>query len=499
MSKIHTTMQRRDFLRSAAGAASLTALGGGASVLSISDAQAQTSDYKALVCVFLYGGNDGFNMVIPAGTAYADYAKLRGYLAIPQSSALALNSDYGVHPALQPLLTAWNASQLGMVLNVGVLARPTTQAEFVSADSSKKGWEDSNNPDYCPPGLFSHSDQQIQAEIGATNQFAVRTGWGGRLADALSAGNIYSFSGSSRFAGSVKSVELALPGPGATFGPEGFGWADKFQDARKTALQGLINAPSSTNSIQAAFQSVQKTGFNVSNLLAPILKQAPTNSTADSANAEISAAFGNLQGVYANEFSKQLYQVAKMIKNRATLGGGRHIYFVSLGGFDTHDGQVPSNSGVLTTTGKHYVLLSQLANGMAAFQKSMNELGVASNVTSFTMSDFGRTSKPNSSLGSDHGWGGVQMVMGGAVKGKTTYGRYPQFALGKDGGKDDSGIYDWSAQGRWIPAVSVDQMAGTLINWFAPGVNAETVLPNLKNFATSQSNPYGKNLGFMQV
>jgi uncharacterized protein (DUF1501 family) len=135
---------------------------------------------------------------------------------------------------------------------------------------------------------------------------------------------------------------------------------------------------------------------------------------------------------------------------------------------------------------------------MAAFQKAMNALGMANNVTAFTMSDFGRTTTPNDSLGSDHGWGGVQMVMGGAVKGKATYGRYPQFALGKDGGKDDSGIYDWSSQGRWIPAISFDQMSGTLINWFAPTVDANTILPNLKNFVVSATNPFGANLGFMK-
>jgi uncharacterized protein (DUF1501 family) len=482
------SMQRRDFLRGAASAASMTALGGGASVLSMGDAHAQT-DYKALVCVFLYGGNDSFNMIIPSGTTYADYAKLRGFLALPQSSALALNTEFGAHPALQPLMDSWNASQLGILMNVGVLARPTTQAEFVSANG-KNGWEDSNNTDLCPPGLFSHSDQQILAEIGATNPFAVRTGWGGRLADALSAGNIYSFAGSSRFAGSTKSTELALPGPGSTFGPEGFGWQSKQQDARKAALTALANAQSSANNVQAAFQSVQKTGFKYSALLEPILMQAPTASAADAANPEISAAFNNLQGANGNEFSRQLYQVAKMIKNRSALGGGRHIYFVSMGGFDNHDNQVPSTSGVLEAGGAHYTLLARLASGMTSFQKAMNDLNVAGNVTAFTMSDFGRTSKPNTSLGSDHGWGGVQLVMGGAVKGKAVYGTYPQFALGKDGGKDDSGIYDWSSQGRWIPTLGTDQMAATLINWFAPGLDAGTVLPNLKNFQS-------KNIGFM--
>jgi uncharacterized protein (DUF1501 family) len=487
MSKL-TNLQRRDFLRTAASAASLTALGGGASVLSMGEAHAQT-DYKALVCLYLYGGNDGFNMVIPAGTAYADYAKLRGYLAVPQASALALNSSFGAHPALQPLMSTWEANQLGVLLNVGVLARPTTQAEFVSANG-KTGWEESNNPDLCPPGLFSHSDQQVLSEIGATNPFAIRTGWGGRLADAMSLGNIYSFAGTSRFAGSTRSTELALPGPGSTFGVDGFGWSDKQQDARKNALNGIVNAANSSNQIHAAFQKVQKTGFAFSALLEPILKQAPTASAADSANPEISAAFGNLQGSMNNELARQMYQVAKMIKNRSTVGGGRHLYFVSLGGFDSHDNQVPSQTGVLEANGNHYGLLSRVARSMAAFQKAMNDLGVGGNVTTFTMSDFGRTSKPNVSLGSDHGWGGVQLVMGGAVKGKATYGAYPQFALGKDGGKDDAGIYDWSSQGRWIPTSSIDQMAATLINWFAPGTDAATILPNLKNFPV-------KNLGFM--
>ncbi|MGL4574711.1 MAG: DUF1501 domain-containing protein [Burkholderiaceae bacterium] len=489
--------QRREFLRASAGSVSLTALGGGASLLAMDDAHAQT-DYKALVCVFLYGGNDGFNMVIPSGTAYTDYAKLRGFLTVPQASAQALNADFGFHPALAPLMTSWNASQLGVVLNVGVLARPTTQAEFVSTNG-KKGWEESNDTTLCPPGLFSHSDQQILAEIGATDPFSIRTGWGGRLADALSAGNIYSFAGTSRFAGSTKSTELALPGPGSTFGPEGFGWSDKQNDARKAALQALVGAATSANHVQAAFQRVQKTGFTFGSLLEPILKQAPTASAADPANPEISAAFGNLQGALNNDFARQLYQVAKMIKNRSTLGGGRHIYFVSMGGFDNHDNQVPSTNGVLETGGNHYTLLARMAGGMAAFQKAMNDLAVSNNVTTFTMSDFGRTSKPNTSLGSDHGWGGVQLVMGGAVNGKATYGRYPQFALGKDGGKDDCGVADWSSQGRWIPSVATDQMAGTLINWFAPTIDAGTILPNLKNFDVSASNPYGKNLGFMKA
>jgi uncharacterized protein (DUF1501 family) len=492
-------MKRRDFLRHTASAASLTTLGGGASLLTLDDAHAQ-ADYKALVCIYLYGGNDSFNAIIPAGTVYQDYARVRGFLAVPQTSAVALNAAYGMHPAMQPLKTAWDASQLGVVLNVGVLSRPTTQADFIG-DSAKgiKGWSEANDTQLCPPGLFSHSDQQVLSEIGATDPFSIRTGWGGRLSDALSAGTIYSFAGSSRFATSIKSVELALPGPGSTFGLEGY-WSSKQQDARKAALQALVNS-SSSNLIHTAFQGVQKTALGASAALEPILKQAPTDAGApDSANPEISAAFGNLQGANNNGLARQLYQVAKMIKNRTALGGARQIYFVSLGGFDNHDGQVPGTGGILDPAGTHYRLLAQLSGAMASFQKAMNDLGVADSVTSFTMSDFGRTSKPNTSLGSDHGWGGVQFVMGGAVKGQATYGRYPQFALGKDGGKDDSGVNDWDAQGRWIPAVSYDQMTGTLINWFAPTLDAKIVLPNLKNFVTVDAkNPYGANLGFMKT
>ncbi|HET7772861.1 MAG TPA: DUF1501 domain-containing protein [Burkholderiaceae bacterium] len=474
-----STLSRRDMLRAMASATAYASLGGGLTVATMNDAQAQATDYKALVCVFLFGGNDGFNTIVPIDTRYAAYAQRRGYMALPQASLLQIDAAYGLHPAMAPLQRAYTEGWMAGLLNVGPLARPfRDKADFLAVRNSP-------DPKVVPQGLFSHSDQQNVWELGDTNVFQTTTGWGGRLVDAAALNVLYSFGGSARFTVSARSSTLAMPGPGATFGLEGIG-DDSWARARRTALETLSNA-SSPNALHNAYATIQRQALTTSTVLNPIIRQRPTDTGADPDNPEISAAFGNLarNTVYAGSLSQQLYQVAKLIKNRSRLGGNRHVFFVSLGGFDTHEGQISSGD---STAGAHANLLGQVATALSSFHKSMADLGVMNNVTSFTMSDFGRTFKPNNSRGTDHGYGNINLILGGSVKGGQMYGTYPDTTLG---GPDDAGKDTWEWQGRWIPKVGVDQYAHTLIKWFTPSVDTAAILPNLANFST-------RDLGFMK-
>jgi uncharacterized protein (DUF1501 family) len=465
-------MKRRELLKSGAA----ISIGSGGLLFGAGQAAAQTTDYKALVCIYLSGGNDGINMIPPVdATLYDLYSKVRGPLALPLSGTGAivpLDAQVGLHAGLAPLKAAWTEGAMTTVFNVGPLARPLTQQEFFNLRSS-------NDPSKVPEALFSHSDQTKHWQTGTTSSTS-RTGWAGRVMDALSnTAPVLSVSGNTIYgAGSVSSA-LVLPGnPGSGYGLNNIG-TDVRSVAKRSAIDSLVNAPS-TNVMQNAFASIQKTALQRSGQLQPILQQRPTNATtSDPANADISAAFGNLAGVYANNISRQLYQVAKLIKNRTVVGGSRHIFYVSMGGFDTHTGQLAAHADLLTTLG----------SGLSAFYAAMKAIGMAPNVTAFTESDFGRTFKPNSSSGTDHAWGNQHIVVGGAVNGGKTYGTYPNLVLG---GTDDAGKNTWDSQGRWIPTLSVDQYAGTLLKWFAPTLDANTIFPNLANFAL-------KDVGFMKI
>jgi uncharacterized protein (DUF1501 family) len=443
-------------------------------MLGAKDAQAQTSGYKALVCVFLSGGNDGMNMIPPfEKTHYDQYSLVRGGLALPLTGTDAivpLDANYAVHAGLSSLQTAWTDGALAGIFNVGPLAQPLTQQQFFN-------WRGSNDSSKVPDALFSHSDQVKLWQNGVTSSVE-RTGWAGRVMDAVNNGTtVLSVSGNNIFGAGTYTTPLVLPGtPGSGYGLNGFG-TDTRQVARRSALDSLVNA-ASTNTLHTTFSAIQRIALDRSAQLQPILLQKPSATAADAANPEISAAFGNLQGVYANSLSRQLYQVAKLIKNRTAIGGDRHVFYVSIGGFDTHIGQLSA----------HASLMAQLGAGLSAFYAATKAMGVASNVTTFTESDFGRTFKPNSSSGTDHAWGNQQLIVGGAVNGKQFYGIYPSLVLG---GLDDAGKNTWDSQGRWIPTTSVDQYAATLLKWFAPTVTPQSIFPNLANFTV-------KDLGFMK-
>lgn len=411
------------------------------------------TDYKALVCIFLFGGNDANNTVVPLSSAgYQQYQTVRQNLALAANTLLpittAQNETYGLHPSLQPLHSLYTANKdLAVVSNVGMLVRPLTRNEYLQRSKP------------VPSNLFSHSDQTQQwqnaAPLGGTS-----TGWGGRIADKLAGLN---YPSQFPVAIGVSGNSLQLVGQttqpttvqGDSFGLDGSD-DGAVSVARDKALQEILAMSSGAVLVQAASQ-----------VLTDALKVAKLVDDASASATPLSTAFPD------SGLGQQLLQVARIIQIRAQLGMKRQIFFCSLGGFDTHSNQLGSHAG----------LLDEAAQAMAAFYNATGEIGVRDSVTTFTESEFSRTFQPNGTFGTDHAWGGHQLVMGGAVNGGNMYGRFPVLALN---GPDDSGN-----RGNWIPAVSLDQYGATLATWFGvqPG-DLPFVFPNLVNFPS-------QSLGFL--
>jgi uncharacterized protein (DUF1501 family) len=471
------TLRRRDWLRMAGATAGLGALGGAGLLLPRS---AEAGNYRALVCIFLFGGNDGFNMLVPTDTTrYNQYAKARGGLALPRSALVGLSgSQYGLHPAMAALQPMWQARHLAPIMNVGPLAAPLTKSQYRAAPADSP---------LVPGSLFSHSDQQRAWESASTDTLA-RTGWGARAAETLHTTHpVIALTGNSRFGTGDRNMALGLPGPGGYFASYGFSQADlawAHNQKRKAAVDSLY-APGQVGELAEFYAKVQRDAFAISDRLAPLVASKPGDPDVPAA---IDRAFAPLiQGnELTTDLANQLYQIAKLINGRQQVQGDRHIYFAGIGGFDTHAQQVLSGG---VTQGLHADLLGEVATAMAAFHDAMQNLGLGSQVTAFTQSDFGRTFAPNNSLGSDHAWGNIQLVCGGAVKGGAAYGDYPTPVLG---GPDDVGEDAWELHGRWIPTASVDQYAATLLDWFgATSSQVDNILPNLSAFGSERS------LGFM--
>jgi uncharacterized protein (DUF1501 family) len=444
-------MKRRCFLQHAGALAGTAALG----QLGVFAAHAAAaSDYKALVCIFLYGGNDANNMIVPLDTAgYANYAQTRSYLALPQSQLLPLAvagggaPAYGLHPALPGLQSLWASGNLAIVANVGTLVQPLTKTQYLSTTTTK------------PESLFSHIDQQHQWQASISTTSSSSSGWGGRLSDALAALNVnssvppmISTGGNNLFVTGAASQALVIPTSGS-FGLNGFSNSSA-DAARLSALEQLLSVDQSVNLTQAA-QTVMSGALTSSAVLNPIL------TTTDSA---LSARFSSLTG----NFAQQLLAIAKVIQARSTLGASRQVFLATLGSFDTHTNQL----------NEQQTLLAQLDAGMTAFHGAMADIGAGTSVTSFTLSDFSRNFLPNTGGGTDHAWGSHPLVIGDAVKGGSVYGTMPTLEL--------SGPDDASNLGRWIPTIAVDQFAATLATWFGADPTAlAAVLPNLATFSPS--------------
>ena len=414
--------------------------------LGLINAMAQaTPDYKALVCVFMFGGNDANNLIVPMDTAgYTNYAKIRAGLALPQNQLLSvtppsIGTPFGFHPKFVELQQLFTSKKLALLANVGTLVQPTTRAQYTQRQAT------------VPMNLYSHADQQTQMQT-ATFSSAGPTGWGGRLADKVQSiygGNfpvMISLAGTNIFAEglTVRSIESS----GDPTKPlSGFSGSSE-DTARLSALQNLLTFDTGLSLIQSASATTSNA-----------LQDGKTLATALASNAPLATQFPN------SGLGGQLKQVAQIIQARAALGLPRQIFFVSTGGFDTHSNQLPLQSG----------LYQDLSQSMNAFYNATVEIGLASQVTTFTLSDFGRTFQPDSTAGTDHAWGSHHLIMGGSVKGSDFYGTFPTQALG---GPDDA-----TNEGRWIPTTSLDQYGATLAQWFGvPSTDLPSIFANLGNF-----------------
>ncbi len=412
----------------------------------------QIGDYKALVCIFLFGGNDGANALIPYSQSdYNAYAAARTNLALPRTNLLPItptNSDgrnFALHPNLLELQTLFGQKKLAVIANVGPLLAPTSRTQYQQRSVP------------LPPQLFSHSDQQTHWQT-AWPEEVPKTGWGGRLADVINSTNTNAqISMSVSLAGSnlFQVGSNIFPQMISSEGTVKLWYYNEAWNYPGTNLTKAMLAQNNSNVFEQGYRDIFKNAIENEKLLSAALAQAPKTNTV----------------FPTTELAKQLKMVAKLISVRSQLGLKRQVFFCTLDGFDTHGEQLAT----------HATLLTQLSQSLQAFYQTTVELGVAESVTTFTGSDFGRTYKSNGK-GSDHGWGNYQFVLGGTVKGGDIYGKVPVLQIN---GPDDT------SDGRWIPTIATDEYAATLASWF--GVNSgdlATVFPNIGRFARP-------NLGFM--
>jgi uncharacterized protein (DUF1501 family) len=407
------------------------------------NALAQTggaSGYKALVCIFLYGGNDANNMLVPFdNVGYGNYSRLRGPLALPQNQLLQLASmpGYALHPSLP---------EIGQLVDsgAGTLVAPTTRAG-VTAQLN------------LPSNLFSHIDQQLQWQNAAQSS-TTATGWAGRMSDLLgstfnpsaSIPMITSVAGDTLFCDGQSTMPLAVVAGNLSGVACGEGPAECA--VRQQIAQSFLSFPSGLSLVQAD-NGISQNAARYSSILGQAV-----------------AGVGSITTPFpsGNPLATQLQQIAQLIQVRSSFGVNRQIFFAGVGNFDTHADQFAQQS----------LLLSQMSSALSAFYQATQELGVANNVTTFTMSDFSRTFQPNSNSGSDHGWGSHHLVLGGAVKGASLYGTYPTLTLG---GPDDADV-----NGRWIPSTASVQYAATLASWFGVSpAQLSAIFPNIGAFSTA--------------
>lgn len=496
---------RRAFMKMMSAVAATPMMG---SLMQAAHAAGPFNDYRAMVCVFLFGGTDSHNMIIPLGGEYAGYAAARGNLAIPSANAIPINPgiagrSFGMHPSLSGLANIFNTDQkLAVATNVGVLLKPTNLAAYnARAD--------------LPPQLFSHSDMQSHWQTGRAD-FPAESGWGGRLADliegALGAGQVsvsISAAGQSLMqkGRSVVSYSVApWTGPKSTIVRrlrayrDWDNWAASRPNPQAAFEAELLAARE--NVLEAQWGQMATGAMNTGNYLNGVFYNldAAGNPLKD-ANGVISekfpispappATYVDSQGLTQNNrLAAQLRAVANMIAARDVIGVKRQIFFVSLGGFDNHGDQFKgsNNSTTPILSGLHSDLLKQLDQALTWFYDWTKSQNISNNVTSFTMSDFGRTLTSNG-LGSDHGWGGHYFALGGSVAGGKFYGgananeEFPTIAL-----KTNTDV----GQGRLLPYTSVDEYGATFARWLGATGSGElsAVFPNLGRFARSNGMPF---------
>jgi uncharacterized protein (DUF1501 family) len=441
------------------------------------------TDYKALVCVFLYGGNDYANTVVNYDNAHYDlYSAIRGGgagrtaggIAFGQSQLtptllaptlpLAGGYQYALNPSMTGLAGLFNTGRAAVQLNVGPLIVPLTRAQYNSG----------NRTDYpLPPKLFSHNDQQSVWQSSGPEGSTV--GWGGNIGDLALSSNpqplltCISVAGNAVFLSGDEALQYQVSTSGAV----------KIRAATDANLYGSVAARAAfsqliaqtrTHLIEDEYNKVVRRAVSTESAITSALSAYPASDTAF-------AAFPA-----GNNLADQLKMVARLIAARNTLGNRRQVFFVSIGGFDTHD----------FLMAQHGPLLGRVSEAMTAFYQSTLALGISDKVTAFTASDFGRTLASNGD-GSDHGWGSHHLVVGGAVNGAAFYGTPPPVSVGNGTGSEDQ----WHVgQGRLLPSTSVDQYAATLAKWFGVAPDElSAILPNSQNFGAGA---YPLDMGFMQ-
>ena len=446
-----TQIARREFLKRVAH---YTALGSAAPLaLSLSSlAQASSfsaSDYKAIVCVYLYGGNDYANTLIPYdSTSYNLYNTLRPDIALTRSSLsntvlnpgspLGGGLQFALEPNLSPLIPLFNNNQMSVLLNMGTLIQPTTKTQYLANSVS------------LPPRLFSHIDQQKYSQ--SINSLGT-SGWGGRIEDlVMSANSASTFSavsaaGNNLFlsGNSVLEYQVGSNGP--------------------VAINAISGSPFGSSSVASALKSIISTPINqiLSDQVTATVNRSMAAQGSLSSVLGSSSPFGSLFPAN-NSLASQLQIVARIIRANQSLGVKRQVFFVSLGGFDTHD-------HIATV---HPPLMALVGGAISAFQSAVASMSLTSSVLTFTASDFGRTLTSNGD-GTDHGWGSHHFVFGGPITTSKFVGAPPALA---NNGPDDVG------QGRLIPTTSVDQLAYYMGTWFgASPSDLKTVLPNAQNFS----------------
>ncbi|MCC6814718.1 MAG: DUF1501 domain-containing protein [Rubrivivax sp.] len=467
-------LDRRAFLRRGGQLALAgTALPLALSLAALGEAAAMTAtDYKALVCVFLFGGNDYANTVVtydePSHAAYsrarsgsnggASIVLAREALqasVLRPTQALAGGRQYALHPSMTALAGLFNSGQAAVQLNVGPLVGPTTRAQFEARSVP------------LPPKLFSHNDQQSIWQANEAEGAAA--GWGGRMGDLALSANGQSLFTCISVAGNAVFLagDQALQYQCSTAGPIAVRPASNqffYQPAQRALFVELLQQ-AQQHVLAEEYTKVMRRGMAAETRVRAALAEVATPFPAD------------------NPLAAQLRIVARLIGGRAALGVKRQVFFVSLGGFDLHDAMAARQPGQLR----------QVSEAMAAFHAATQALGVAEQVCAFTASDFGRTLSSNGD-GTDHGWGGHQLLVGGAVRGQAFYGQAPAVSVGDSGAPQDQGHV---GRGRLLPSTAVDQFAATLARWF--GVSAteqRDILPNLGAFGGSD---YPLDLGFMRA
>lgn len=450
-------IDRRGFLRTA-GAAAAFAATPGVTYAQVVGGGAPFNDYRALVCLFLFGGNDSFNMLVPRSTAEHNvYLASRQNLAIPQTELLPINpltpdgAQYGLHPVMTSLRQLFESGAAAFVANVGPLIVPTSKDQFFNQSVA------------LPPQLFSHNDQQDQW-LTLKGRVQSKTGWAGRMADLIRnnvagqqmATNASLF-GANTFQAADDTVAYVM-GPGGPLQFEGFSTdpnAGLFYEQR-LAFSRIVDA-AYPSIYERGFAAVQRRAIDAADVVTAAINSPEARS--------ITTVFP------PGQLGTQLQTVAKLIASRSQLQMQRQVFFVATGGFDSHDNQNQDQPG----------LLANISESIAAFHAATVELGMAEAVTTFTQSDFGRTLTSNGD-GTDHAWGGNQLLVGGSVRGQDIYGTYPLLQI--DGADDVGG-------GRMIPTTSADQFAATLARWFGiPDLELDIVAPNIDNFVQ-------RDLGFM--